>query len=133
MIAGLPVNIIQCNDAGICGANVSWTIPTATDNVPGITIASDHQSGELFPQGVTIVTYTATDVAGNTVSGSFTIRVNDSQPPTITGLSAVINAKTGVGTCAANINLGTPITADTCGIKNDTNNGSGYYPVRTPV
>jgi hypothetical protein len=41
------------------------------------------ESGEFFPVGITTVTYTATDASGNTSSCSFTVTVNDVEPPVI--------------------------------------------------
>jgi hypothetical protein len=82
-----PANIVQANDTGQCGAIVTFT-PTASDNCPGVTTSSSPPSGSFFPVGVTQVTSTATDAAGNDVSCNFTVTVQDTEKPTITvGLS----------------------------------------------
>lgn len=62
------------NSAG-CTAAMSWTEPTVTDNCSGAVISGSHASGDTFDQGITTVTYTATDGAGNTASCSFEIEV----------------------------------------------------------
>jgi hypothetical protein len=58
------------------GANVNYDAPTATDN-SGVTpnINCTKGSGTLFIVGPTTVNCTATDGAGNTDTGSFTITV----------------------------------------------------------
>ncbi|XP_038072603.1 uncharacterized protein LOC119741056 isoform X5 [Patiria miniata] len=81
-----PVDFFEVTDPGQPGAVVTWEV-TAQDN-SGIqpTIVCDAgglQSGDQFPIGVTTVTCTATDEAGNEVSCSFTINVNDEEDPTI--------------------------------------------------
>ncbi|MEL7221441.1 MAG: HYR domain-containing protein, partial [Bacteroidota bacterium] len=48
------------------GAIVTFPMATATDNCDMVTITSTHQSGDFFPCGSTIVTFTATDMSGNT-------------------------------------------------------------------
>ena len=57
-------------------AVVTWTIPTATDNSEeAVTLTSDYSPGDVFLLGNTTVTYTATDVYGNTGSYSFNVEV----------------------------------------------------------
>ena len=91
VINGTPANITQSNDPGQCGAAVTWTPATVSDNCPGSTISSDHQPGDVFPLGTTTVTYTATDAAGNpAVATSFTITVTDNEVPVINGTPANI-------------------------------------------
>ena len=76
VISGMPANISLPNDAGTCDAVVNWSDPSATDNCVLQSLVGDHLSGEIFSAGTTIVTYTATDTAGNTATASFTITVN---------------------------------------------------------
>lgn len=54
----------------------TWTAPTATDNCSTPNITSSHESGDTFYTGTTIVTYTATDEAGNTATCTFEVIVN---------------------------------------------------------
>ncbi|MGR6086655.1 MAG: GEVED domain-containing protein [Arcticibacter sp.] len=67
-ITNVPANISSCNP-------VSWTVPTITDNCAGVITTSTHVPGTNFPSGTTTVTYTATDVYGNTSSASFNVTV----------------------------------------------------------
>ena len=63
-----PADITVNNDPGICGAVVSYTPPTGTDNCPGAvtTQTLGLGSGSTFPVGTTTEEYTVTDAAGNT-------------------------------------------------------------------
>jgi len=77
-----PANITRVNDPGQCGAVVNYTV-TATDNCTGVTVTILPASGSFFPVGITTVNAKATDAAGNTATCSFTITVNDVEPPVI--------------------------------------------------
>ncbi len=63
---------------------------TATDNCPGLTVTiTGVPAGNLFPLGVTTITYTATNAAGRTKTATQTVTVTDiSKPAFITNLSA---------------------------------------------
>lgn len=82
-----PANITQNNDPGQCGAIVTFAA-TATDNCSNATVTYDHNPGTFFDVGVTTVTATATDSSGNTSTCSFTVTVNDVEPPVIHDLAA---------------------------------------------
>jgi large repetitive protein len=88
VISGCPSNITQPNDAGLCGAVLTWIEPTATDNcTPSANLVwtKSHTPGSTFPVGTTTVTYTAKDAANNISSiCSFTVTVTDNASPTIT-------------------------------------------------
>jgi hypothetical protein len=57
---------------------------TASDNCPGSgTPVCSPASGSVFPLGVTTVSCSVADAAGNTSTCSFTVRVNDTQAPVI--------------------------------------------------
>jgi len=130
VINGLPANINVSNDAGVCGANVSWTAATATDNCAGATIVSSHTSGQQFPVGTTTVTYTATDAAGNTASATFTVTVNDMEKPTIMA-PAAIQVTNDASQCAAVVSIGNAVTGDNCGVQSVGNNAPSVFPVGT--
>lgn len=70
---------------GPAGAVVSWTAPTAHDDVDGDrSVTCDHDSESTFPVGGTTVTCTAVDTRGNLGTATFTVRVTDTTPPAIT-------------------------------------------------
>jgi protocatechuate 3,4-dioxygenase beta subunit len=70
------------------GSSVTYVV-TATDDRDGVlTPACSPTSGSNFPVGTTTVACTATDQAGNTAIGSFTVTVApsaDQEPPTVVG------------------------------------------------
>lgn len=59
------------------GVVVNFATPTATDNVPGVTVVCSQYGGTVFPVGSTQVTCTATDICGLTDSTTFFVRVWD--------------------------------------------------------
>jgi Family of unknown function (DUF5722)/Secretion system C-terminal sorting domain/HYR domain len=77
-----PPSMVLVNDQGICGAAATWTAATLADNNPDLTVASqDHQSGDVFPVGVTTVNFTILDGQQNTTAGSFSVTVTDEEAP----------------------------------------------------
>jgi hypothetical protein len=84
----LPANITVTAVPGgeILGAVVNYTV-TATDpdDPPAaLTISCAPPSGGTFPVGTTTVHCTASDPAGNSSNGSFTVTVNPPPPPDTT-------------------------------------------------
>jgi hypothetical protein len=108
-----PANIVASNDPNQCGAVVNYTAPTASDNCPGVTVSCLPASGSFFPKGATTVTCTATDAASNTATCSFTITVNDTQPPSI-ACPANITVETAPGSNSANVDYDLPKVSDNC-------------------
>ena len=75
-----PANITaEC--AGPTGVTVTFTASVSDVCTPGVTTTCVPPSGTLFPSGATIVMCSATDVATNTVTCSFTVNVVDTTPP----------------------------------------------------
>src|SRR5260221_2575913 len=117
VIVGCPANIGPvAMDSGACGALVSWTAPTVTDNCPNPTIqqTAGPASGSLFPPGVTTITYTATDAGGLTATCTFTVTVSpDAQPPVIVGCPANIGpVAMDSGACGALVSWTAPTVTD---------------------
>jgi hypothetical protein len=77
-----PGNITVSNDPGVCGAVVTYEMPTETGNCGG-TITSDHPSGSTFPIGTTTVTLTDTRLDGIKTTCPFTVTVNDTESPAV--------------------------------------------------
>ena len=70
------------------GAVVTFS-GSASDIVSGaVAVNFSPASGSTFPLGTTTVNATATDAAGNTATGSFTVTVRDTTAPVITSLAA---------------------------------------------
>uniref|UniRef100_UPI00248FCC6E HYR domain-containing protein n=1 Tax=Aquimarina aggregata TaxID=1642818 RepID=UPI00248FCC6E len=115
-IVNLPTNIIQNNDFDSCGAIVNWTEPTAADNCSGSSSiqTSGNSNGSFFPIGDTVVTYTATDTSGNSINGSFTITINDTQAPIIQNCPSNISKPSNLGICSTMVSWTEPSATDNC-------------------
>ncbi|MGE4618647.1 MAG: HYR domain-containing protein [Planctomycetota bacterium] len=113
-ILTMPVDVVLENDPGVCGAVHTWDLPETFDNCEVIALVSNHQPGETFPLGETIVVYTAQDLTGNVVSDQFTVTVNDHEGPTFSGLQEEIVVSCDPGTCVAVVDWVPPSAADNC-------------------
>jgi hypothetical protein len=125
----VPAAITLPAAAGTCSATAAWTAPTASDNCAVASLVSNFPSGATFPLGVTTVTYTATDAAGNSTPASFAVSVVDTQAPTWTGIPNNITVSTTGGLCAATATWTAPSAADNCGtptVISSANPGSSF-------
>jgi hypothetical protein len=109
-----PANITKSTDLNQCAAIVNFA-PTATDNCSGVgTPTCTPPSGSSFPKGTTTVTCTVKDAANNqSTPCSFTITVNDMQPPSIV-CTANISVPAASGQCGATVSYNAPIVSDNC-------------------
>jgi hypothetical protein len=82
----LPAN--QTIEATSAVGAVATFATSATDAVGVTSFTSSAASGSTFPIGTTTVTVIASDAAGNSSSGSFTITVRDTTAPVISSLTA---------------------------------------------
>ncbi|HZN93574.1 MAG TPA: HYR domain-containing protein, partial [Myxococcales bacterium] len=90
------------------GAVVTYVPATATDAVSTPVLVHTPAPGTQFPMGVTTVSVTATDAAGNTSTGSFTVTVSDLSPPALScPANQTFEATSGAGTTVSY----TPATA----------------------
>ena len=101
----------------VTNLNATFGTGSATDNCAGVGAVSRSgvPSGNIFPVGQTILTYSATDAHGNTGTATQTVTVIDNTPPVIS--------------CPANITLepscptgaiatyATPTATDNCGVQ----------------
>jgi trimeric autotransporter adhesin len=73
--SGCPQNISLSTATTTAAA--TWTVPTATDacGSANVNLTSSLANGANFPIGTSTVTYTATDIAGNKATCSFTVTV----------------------------------------------------------
>ena len=86
---------ITAEATGPAGAAVTFTA-TATDADPAYpAVTCLPPSGSTFALGSTTVTCSATDAAGNTATGSFTVTVVDTTPPTVSPPADVTAEATG--------------------------------------
>lgn len=101
-------------------AAVVYGSVTATDNcmppAPSVVRTGGLPSGSNFPNGVTVVTWRATDGSGKMATCSFKVTVTDGQAPTITCPSnATVTAAP--GQCSATAFYTTPTASDNCSLQ----------------
>ncbi|MGB1397006.1 MAG: HYR domain-containing protein, partial [Planctomycetota bacterium] len=109
-----PESVTVSNDADQCGASVSWIEPLMLDNCSIGTYGSDHQSGDFFPIGTTVVTYEIADPSGNTISDSFSITVEDTQAPDFLTFVSSTVLENDPGECGAVHTWGVPEVFENC-------------------
>src|SRR5690554_6108649 len=114
VITGCPTDITQSNDSGICGAEVTWTEPIATDECMLDSLVSNFSPGDIFPIGTTTVTYTAYDANLNTATCSFEVTVNDTENPVIVDCPTDITVNNDLGSCDAVVTWTAPTFTDNC-------------------
>ena len=128
-----PSAIAQNDDAGVCNASVAVPNATTGDNcgvtsltwaMTGATAATSAATGinqigtYTFNTGLTNVTYTVKDAAGNAASCSFTVTISDNILPTISCPVDILTTTSvdGTGNCTTTAVLGVPTTSDNCGV-----------------
>ena len=140
-----PTDIVRSTAANSCySAAVFYALKGLTDNCPGTTaVFAGSQptpvltSGTPFPKGVTIVTLKATDGTGLTKICTFSVTVNDAQPPAIT-CPANIALNTATNLCTAIATYTTPTFTDNCtggnvAIQSGLTSGSAFLKGQTTV
>nr|XP_046174411.1 sushi, von Willebrand factor type A, EGF and pentraxin domain-containing protein 1-like isoform X1 [Oncorhynchus gorbuscha] len=81
-----PRDVVAETDERCGTANISWKVPTATDNSGEevlVQVKPVYTPPQLFPIGEEKIIYTATDRAGNQANCTFTVTVIDTEPPVI--------------------------------------------------
>jgi hypothetical protein len=128
-----PANVVQANDPNQCGAVVTYPAPTTSSGSCG-TVTCSPASGSFFPVGTTTVTCTA--AAGP--SCNFTVKVNDTQLPTITCPGSIAKF-TDSGQLGATITTGAPVALDNCpgltiaGVRSDGKPLNALYPIGVTI
>ena len=131
-----PANLQVNNDAGQCGAIVTYVTPSGVDQC-GTSSTVQVQglpSASLFPLGTTTLTFSATDSSGNTANCSFEVTVIDNEAPVVT-CPADIQIGTDTGTCSALVTY-TATASDNCpgvSIAYSHASGSTFGIGTTPV
>jgi flavin reductase (DIM6/NTAB) family NADH-FMN oxidoreductase RutF len=135
VITGCPADIVVSVTGGDCDEIVNWIEPTPSDNCSVASFNSTHNSGDAFPAGITAVTYTVTDNAGNMATCSFQVTVNDNTPPIISNCPADVVVNLTGGSCDKIVNWIEPTPSDNCNVAsfNRTHNPGDIFPVGTTV
>jgi hypothetical protein len=86
-----PDNIIKGNDPGLASALVVVVPPAASDDCSEVKVSGVRSDGAAldapYPVGVTTITWTATDAAGNSATVSETITVVDIEAPVFAAMA----------------------------------------------
>ncbi len=121
------------NSFGDCSAFVAIDSAIATDDCPGVVITNDFNANgavasDTFPVGTTIVTYTATDTAGNFSTCFISVIVIDLESPSI-GCPLPTSAGTDPGQCYnSTLDIGMPsFVFDNCGVDTVYNNAPDTF------
>ncbi len=123
-----PGDITVSNDLDRCGAAVSYPDPTVDGTC---TPTCSAASGSFFDVGATTVTCTA-----GSASCTFTVTVNDTQPPSVKAPPSII-VSNDPGQCSAKVDPGIALATDNCpgvtviGVRSDGSALSAPYPVGT--
>jgi hypothetical protein len=132
-------------DQGHCYYTVPGTAldPATGDNCGVATIVNNFNNlsslnGAQIPVGTTNVTWTVTDVHSNINTCSYSLVVDDIQPPSIFCPPDQLNVGVNTALCTAVISVGTATATDNCGIQSIAGTRSDFpllltdpYPVGT--
>ncbi len=89
-LTGVPAVIanVEATGGNPDAAIATWAAPSASDIVDGdVAVSCSPASGSFFPLGLTIVSCSASDAAGNTASQTFNVTVVDTTAPLIDAAS----------------------------------------------
>lgn len=115
-----PANITT-EATSAAGTAVTFTSNAMDTYDPSPTVVSTPASGNTFPLGTTTVSTTATDAAGNVKTLSFTVTVQDTTAPSISGTFSPLTLTTGAGGTVALPNYtGQAVTSDAVGVTSVT-------------
>ncbi|NNE28304.1 MAG: HYR domain-containing protein, partial [Saprospiraceae bacterium] len=84
VLTNCPTDTTIVVSDGSCETAFTWVDPTITDDCDANPIlTSSHVNGSIFTEGSTLVTFTATDQAGNTSTCDFVVTVTEDVDPEI--------------------------------------------------
>ncbi|MCL6261716.1 HYR domain-containing protein, partial [Aquiflexum sp. TKW24L] len=122
--ADLTVNTVL----GKCEAiDVSLGDPSISDNCSVASVSND--APDIFPIGETMVTWTVTDVSGNTATAKQKVTVEDNETPTISAPGNLTVQVDPGSSVATNVNLGEPTVSDNCEVANISNDAPDSFLV----
>ena len=100
------------------GATVTYTVTASDANPVSPSLTCAPLSGSTFPVGVTVVTCSATGASGVTAHAGFTVRVQDTRPPTISTPTDI--ALEATGPTGAQVTYTRPTATDVASSDNPT-------------
>ncbi|WP_157491995.1 HYR domain-containing protein, partial [Mangrovimonas sp. ST2L15] len=121
-----PADVTVSANASCQATGVALGTPTTADNCAVASVTNDAPA--TFPIGNTTVTWTVTDAAGNSATDTQIVTVEDNTDPTITA-PADVTVSANASCQATGVALGTPTTADNCGVNPATNDAPATFPI----
>lgn len=106
---------------------------TSADNVAVISVTNNAPANAQYSIGVTVITWTAKDAAGNSATATQKITVVDNQLPTISAPADVTITISASQTNASNVQLGLPVYSDNVSGATITNNAPASFPIGTTI
>ncbi len=125
-----PANLTVSTDAGSCNAtSVALGTPVTSDNCTIASVTNDAPA--TYALGTAMVTWTVTDLEGNSATCNQFVTVVDTEAPAIS-CPSIVTVPALFGSCEAlGVVLGTPVTSDNCTVATVSNNGLVAYPLGT--
>ncbi|XP_041467361.1 hyalin-like [Lytechinus variegatus] len=116
VIRNCPSSMSVSMETGRYYSTVSWIAPSVTDNSNRVTLifneADAWTNPDNFPEGITSLSYTAEDAAGNTATCMFTIAVIDNEEPVIRNCPPSMSVSMETGRDYAKVSWVAPIVTD---------------------
>ncbi len=111
---------------------MNFTLPAQTDNCGVASTNATPPSGSFFPVGTNVVMVVVTDIHNNSATNTFTVTVNDTEPPSA-NVPANIVQNSDPGNCGAIVSFTLPAQTDNCGVAsaNATPLSGSSFPVGT--
>lgn len=138
IILGCPDSVLLTLPPGACDTTLFWDLPVATDNCALDSLTSNFAPGSSFPAGITVVTYTALDVAGNTSTCNFSISAIDLIAPVLSACPPNVTINN-ASPCGEVVSWDLPSATDNCTPQADLivastpSSGSAFFNGTTDV
>ncbi|MBT7044741.1 MAG: HYR domain-containing protein, partial [Gammaproteobacteria bacterium] len=126
-----PANITVNTDADLCTASgVDLGTPVTSDNCSVASVSS--LTGEPYPLGDNIVSWTVADDSWNFATCNQTVTVVDNIDPVISGCPTNINVQVSEGDTGGNASWTPPTATDNCSVSlSGTHNSGDFFNVGT--
>jgi hypothetical protein len=113
VFAGVANKTVEATGPNPNAATVTYALPTATDAVDGSRLVTCSPApGSGFTLGDTLVSCTASDTTGHQTSATFTVKVQDTTPPVLSGVPGTIGNVEATGTNGAPMAFTPPTAKD---------------------
>ena len=129
MNATVGVNATLFN-FGLAGATSNWVAGALAASTASLTLTNNAPTA--YPVGSTTVTWTVTDLSGNSATCTQKVTVVDTQAPTIT-CNGNVTLNADAGQCTATTTLSAPTATDNCAVTVTSNAPTTFQTGNTTV